>query len=239
MGIGAWTDLRDARLIRGPVVTPDTDFTGKVRLRDLPGGSTIHYRVRAESLERPGLFGPSVSGSLSTAPLRRTDIRFVWTLDEWYRGFAAEVPQINQWDDHEVTNNWYPGEILEDSRYTEKRVDVLAARARQAFHEWIPTPGGSGPIYRTVPYGPLLDVFVLDMRTRKDPTTAMGTPTRSVACWAAGGQHVAGRRLPALRRGGDRRRVGRAHRAPTGPRGRRPLVGDLEAAVARVVMRMK
>ncbi len=45
------------------------------------------------------------------------------------------MPQINQWDDHEVTNNWYPGEILDDARYTEKRVDVLAARARQAFYE--------------------------------------------------------------------------------------------------------
>src|SRR3954463_7173245 len=72
-------DLRGARLVRGPIVTPDTDFTGKVRLRDLPSDSKIYYRVRAESLDRPGLFGSSVNGSLSTAPLRRTDIRFVWT----------------------------------------------------------------------------------------------------------------------------------------------------------------
>ncbi len=56
-------------------------------------------------------------------------------LDEHLRAFAAEVPQINQWDDHEVVNNWYPGEILTDERYGEKRVDV----------------------------------FVLDMRTYKDP----------------------------------------------------------------------
>jgi phosphodiesterase/alkaline phosphatase D-like protein len=27
-------------------------------------------------------------------------------LDENVRGFNAEVPQIWQWDDHEVTNNW-------------------------------------------------------------------------------------------------------------------------------------
>jgi alkaline phosphatase D len=26
------------------------------------------------------------------------------------------VPQANQWDDHEVLNNWYPGEILTDAR---------------------------------------------------------------------------------------------------------------------------
>jgi alkaline phosphatase D len=89
-------------------------------------------------------------------------------LDAQLRAFCAEVPQINQWDDHEVTNNWYPGEILTDPRYTETRVDVLAARAKQAFHEWLPTPG-DGPLYRVVSYGPLLDVFVLDMRTYKDP----------------------------------------------------------------------
>jgi alkaline phosphatase D len=79
------------------------------------------------------------------------------------------VPQINQWDDHEVTNNWYPGEILTDARYTEKRVDVLAARAEQAYLEWLPLGGTAAPIHRRIPYGPLLDVFVLDMRTVKDP----------------------------------------------------------------------
>ena len=84
------------------------------------------------------------------------------------REFAAAVPQINQWDDHEVLNNWYPGEILDDPRYTERRVDVLAARARQAFNEWLPVPV-DGPMYRRLSYGPLLDVFVLDMRTHKDP----------------------------------------------------------------------
>ena len=73
-------------------------------------------------------------------------------------------------------NNWYPGEILEDARYAEKRVDVLAARARQAFHEYFPvariSPDPDGRVYRVIHYGPLLDLFVLDMRTHKDPNTA-------------------------------------------------------------------
>jgi alkaline phosphatase D len=91
-------------------------------------------------------------------------------LDENLRTFAASVAQINQWDDHEVLNNWYPGEIHDDPRYTERRVDVLAARAKQAFFEWLPI--GSPRIYRKVSHGPLLDVFVLDMRTYKDPNDA-------------------------------------------------------------------
>ncbi len=110
-------------------------------------------------------------------------------LDEHARAFAAEVPQVAQWDDHEVTNNWYPGEILDDARYTEKRVDVLAARARQAFFEWMPIRplrhDPEGRVYRKISYGPRLDVFVLDMRTHKDPNTAglETTPDGGVLGW--------------------------------------------------------
>jgi len=96
-------------------------------------------------------------------------------LDENLRRFNAVVPQINSWDDHEVTNNWYPGEILDDSRYTERRVDVLAARARRAFHEYLPTStrrDDEGRVYRVQRYGDLLDVFVIDMRSYKDANTA-------------------------------------------------------------------
>ena len=64
-------------------------------------------------------------------------------IDDNLRAYLAKVPMVNQWDDHEVVNNWYPGEILDLPEYTEKRVDVLAARARQAFLEY--TPGGFGP----------------------------------------------------------------------------------------------
>lgn len=35
-------------------------------------------------------------------------------LDENLRAFNAEVPQIWQWDDHEVTNNWSPSKELDD-----------------------------------------------------------------------------------------------------------------------------
>jgi alkaline phosphatase D len=243
-------DFRGSRLVRGPVVTPETDFTGKVKLGHLPSGEKIYYRVRVESLERAGLFSSPVSGTLRTAPAHRSDIRFVWTgdvvgqgwgidpaygglklfesmrrrkpdflmhsgdtvyadgplaetvtlpdgriwrnvltdaklkvaetldeyrgqyaynlLDDAYKRFVAEVPQFNQWDDHEVLNNWYPGEILADPRYTEKRVNVLARNAHQAYHEWVPIPSSGGPVYRKISYGPLLDVFILDMRTFKD-----------------------------------------------------------------------
>ncbi|MEU8352173.1 alkaline phosphatase D family protein [Streptomyces sp. NPDC048845] len=97
------------------------------------------------------------------------------------RRFNAQVPSVVQWDDHEVVNNWYPGELLDDDRYTEKSADVLAARSRQAFGEYFPVSslrtGGDGRMYRVVRYGPLLDVFVLDMRTYRNANSPGRQPS--------------------------------------------------------------
>src|SRR5262249_49328205 len=214
-------DLRHARTLHGPLLTPDSDFTGKVLVPGVPPGRRLYYRVRAET--ETGLGSESLTGSL-IVPGRREGVRFVWTgdingqgwginpdiggmrifqamrqvqpdfylcsgdtvysdgpiaptqtlpdgrgsrnlvtdakihvpeslddfrgnfaynlLDANLQAFAAEVPQVNQWDDHEVHNNWYPGQLLADNRYTEKRADVLAARARQAFFEYLPIAPG-------------------------------------------------------------------------------------------------
>jgi len=96
--------------------------------------------------------------------------------DDNVRALYAEVPTIAQWDDHETANNWYPGEVLDDDRYTERRCDVLARRGRRAWQEYQPIAvrrlvdrGGDGfaaqRIYRRIPRGPHLDVFCLDMRS--------------------------------------------------------------------------
>ncbi|WP_370616367.1 alkaline phosphatase D family protein [Mumia sp. Pv 4-285] len=249
--------FRRAVTVRGPVVTPETDFTGRFTVRGLPSGADLHYRVRAVDLRDPRRSSAPETGRLRTASQRGDDIRFQWsgdiagqgwgvnpayggfrivdamqrrnpdfflssgdnvyadgpvaetvtlpdgtlwrnvvieektkvaeTLDEFrgqfkynlladnWRRYLASTPIVTQWDDHEVTNNWYPGEILTDARYTEKRVDVLAARGQQAFHEYMPvaplSPDPDGRLYRVLHLGPLLDVFVLDMRTHKDANT--------------------------------------------------------------------
>ena len=97
-------------------------------------------------------------------------------LDDNVRRFNAEVPIIAQWDDHEVANNWYPGEILELPQYQERNVDVLTARARQAFFEYLPIrpQGGdeAGRVYRKLSYGRSLDLFVVDMRSHRGPNSA-------------------------------------------------------------------
>lgn len=62
-------------------------------------------------------------------------------LDENVRRFNAEVPQIWQWDDHEVVNNWSDSkDVSADARYTVKDVpfprrcsSVLRRRRQQGI----------------------------------------------------------------------------------------------------------
>ncbi|MEW2552392.1 alkaline phosphatase D family protein [Streptomyces zhihengii] len=251
--------FRRPRIWRGPLLGPDTDFTGTTALRGLPPGEQVHYRVTLADPDDPRRTGEPVTGTFRTAPARRRQgVRFVWSgdiagqgwginpdiggyrayeemrrldpdfflcsgdsvyadgplqpsvtlpdgrvwrnlmteekskvaetlaeyrgnfrynlLDENVRRFNAQVPAIVQWDDHEVRNNWYPGQILDDARYTEKDVDVLARRSARAFAEYVPigtlSPGRpGGRVHRVVRHGPLLDVFVLDMRSFRNPNS--------------------------------------------------------------------
>jgi alkaline phosphatase D len=98
-------------------------------------------------------------------------------MDLNFRRFSAEVPQVWQWDDHEVTNNYSASKDLSaDARYTEKNVALLAARGQRAFLEYAPMryykERGAQRIYRKIAYGPLLDVFVVDMRSYRGPNSA-------------------------------------------------------------------
>jgi alkaline phosphatase D len=89
-------------------------------------------------------------------------------LDANIRAFNAEVPIFAQWDDHEVTNDWCPGGTLHNEDYRETSLLNLVARGCRAFHEYMPlrqTLAEAGRIYRKISYGPLLDVFMLDMRS--------------------------------------------------------------------------
>ncbi|MFJ5305029.1 alkaline phosphatase D family protein [Streptomyces sp. NPDC088350] len=253
----ATESFRNPHRWHGPLLGADTDFTGTTRLRGLPSGQQIHYRVLLADPDDPRRTGEPVAGTFRTVPTGRRGVRFLWSgdlagqgwginpdlggyriydamakldpdffvcsgdniyadgpiaatqalpdgslyrnitteekskvaetlaefrgnfrynlLDENLKRFNAQVPSIIQWDDHEVRNNWYPGEVIaaSDTRYTEKSVDALAVRARRAFSEYFPVstlrPGAKeGRVQRVMRHGPLLDVFVLDMRTYRN-----------------------------------------------------------------------
>ncbi len=100
-------------------------------------------------------------------------------LDENVRRFNAEVAQVVLWDDHEVRDNWVETQVLTDDRYQVKSVALLAARAKRAFFEHYPlrySPDESERVYRSLPYGPHLEVFALDMRTYRAPNSPNRQP---------------------------------------------------------------
>ena len=233
---------------------PETDFTAKALVENLPPAQDIYYRIAFQDHSSAGIIGESQTGHFRTAPIDRRSISFLWSgdtagqgwgidetrggmrtyatmlkccpdffihsgdsiyadcpilaqqnlpggqvwrnvvteekskvaetlaefrsnykynlLDRNVRAFNAEVPIFAQWDDHEVSNDWCPGEPL--AGYSDHNILGLVARANRAFHEFMPmreTLAEVGRIYRRISYGPLLDVFMVDMRSYRTTNT--------------------------------------------------------------------
>ena len=249
--------FRDIRQTILADALPESDFTAKLWIDDLPPGETVFYRVRFEDLSFPTALSEAKVGRFRTPYRARRSLSFTWSGDVagqgWgidesrggLRGFAAmqanlpdffihcgdgiyadcpierelklpdgalwrnlvteeksgvaqtlsqfrgnykynlmdlhllsfnaQVPVLAQWDDHEVSNDWWPQGRIEDEHYTQSSASLLAARGRRAFREYMPVrePQMSGDrIYRKVEYGPLLDVFLIDMRSYRGPNDA-------------------------------------------------------------------
>lgn len=169
----------DLMIHSGDIVYADNPLTERV---ELPDGSTWKNLVTpakrkvAETLDE---FRGQYRYNLHDANLRR---------------FNAEVPLLAQWDDHETVNNWYPGEQLEDRRYQVKSVDLLAARAKRAFFDYLPIRPHSPArerIYRRIGYGPHLDVMMLDMRSYRGPNSPNRQPTASAETQFLGADQLA------------------------------------------------
>jgi alkaline phosphatase D len=246
----------NARALPPIAALPESDFTAKMLLEDLPAGQDIFYRVKFRDLSYPDITGEALIGRFRTAPADRRSVSFVWGgdvagqgwginpddggmvtfatmrkhapdfflhsgdtvyadgvilpevelpdgklwknltiaekskvaetleefraahkynfLDENLRALNAEVPIFVQWDDHEVVNNWSPSKQLPDA-YKVRDINLLAARAARAFHEMYPMRESivePGRVYRTLNYGPHLDVFMLDERSYRGPNGA-------------------------------------------------------------------
>jgi alkaline phosphatase D len=120
-------------------------------------------------------------------------------LDKNLLAFNANIPTVSQWDDHEVLDNWWPGEPLTRAvhrrrNYAEKNTLILMARASRAMREYLPIteePTEPGRIYRKISYGPLLDVFMLDMRSYRGPNAENMQETYGPDAYFLGPQQVA------------------------------------------------
>ena len=101
-------------------------------------------------------------------------------MDGHVRRMLADVPMLVQWDDHEVLNNWWPGQQLPPtSPYGERDVNRLAARSRQAFFEYQPIADHPDrQIYRRISRGPLAELFFIDLRSHRGPNSGNRQATR-------------------------------------------------------------
>src|SRR5262245_60995455 len=69
---------------------PESDFTAKVLLEDLPAGQDIFYRVRFQDLASPTIIGEPVVGRFRTAPADRRSVSFVWSGDTAGQGWGID-----------------------------------------------------------------------------------------------------------------------------------------------------
>ena len=100
-----------------------------------------------------------------------SEFRYNWKYnhgDEKFQNFLAKTPIFVQWDDHEVTNNWYPSEIIGPPNYpANTAVDNMVINARRSFYEFNPIMPDQ-LIYRAQKFGQHLEVFFVDMRSYRD-----------------------------------------------------------------------
>jgi alkaline phosphatase D len=118
------------------------------------------------------------------------------TMDEHLRRFHGETAAFMQWDDHEVRNNWWPGQKIpeSDTRYKERSVDLLAAYGTQAFFENSPIrihPLENTRIYRSARYGPDIELFILDERSYRGPNSSNLQTAPSAATHFLGPEQMA------------------------------------------------
>ena len=113
------------------------------------------------------------------------------TLDDYRTRFAlyrrdpdlAEChrvhPFITTWDDHETTNNsWMGGAQNHDP--SEGSWEERVAAARQAYFEWLPIRDNEGnELYRSLKYGDLADLIILDTRIEGREQQQQGPPVVS------------------------------------------------------------
>src|SRR6267142_455259 len=161
----------NARVLPPIAALPESDFTAKMLLENLPSGQDIFYRVKLRDGKIwKNVTVPEKAKVAETLDEFRAAHKYNF-LDDNLRAFNAEVPIFVQWDDHEVTNNWSASKQL-PAAYKERDITLLAARAARAFHEMYPMRESlvePGRVYRTLNYGPHLDVFMLDERSYRGP----------------------------------------------------------------------
>src|SRR6202041_2740577 len=70
--------FRDAGALPPIAALPESDFTAKMLLENLPAGQDIFYRIRFRDLSHINISSEPAVGRFRTAPSDRRDVHFVW-----------------------------------------------------------------------------------------------------------------------------------------------------------------
>jgi len=80
--------FNNARALPPIAALPESDFTAKMLLENLPSGQDIFYRIRFRDLSHPEISSEPVVGRFRTAPSDRRDVGFVWGGDVAGQGWG-------------------------------------------------------------------------------------------------------------------------------------------------------
>src|ERR1700709_384939 len=80
--------FKDARALPPIAALPESDFTAKMLLENLPAGQDIFYRVKFRDLSHSEIASEPVVGRFRTAPANKRDVSFVWGGDVAGQGWG-------------------------------------------------------------------------------------------------------------------------------------------------------
>jgi alkaline phosphatase D len=80
--------FNNARLLPPIAALPESDFTTKMLVENLPAGQDIFYRVRFRDLSHPDVSSEPMVGRFRTAPADRRNVSFVWGGDVAGQGWG-------------------------------------------------------------------------------------------------------------------------------------------------------
>src|SRR6202035_1495710 len=80
--------FKDARALPPIAALPESDFTAKMLLENLPAGQDIFYRIKFRDLSHPDISSEPATGRFRTAPADRRDVSFVWGGDVAGQGWG-------------------------------------------------------------------------------------------------------------------------------------------------------
>src|SRR5262249_21699428 len=83
----SFRDIRNAMFVDA---LPESDFTAKLLIENLPAAQEIFYRVRFQDLASPTIVGEPQVGRFRTAPTDRRSISFVWSGDTAGQGWGID-----------------------------------------------------------------------------------------------------------------------------------------------------